>query len=233
MKTTVVIPTYNEARNIGPLIQHIHGIAPFVSVLVMDDNSPDGTADVVTRVCRGDERVSLIVRPEKRGLGAAYIDAFRRLLGDPAVRRIVTMDADFSHDPAHLPALLAAAEHYDLVIGSRYVPGGGIARWELWRRQLSRWANRYVRAVLRKPVRDWTTGYQCISTNALRRIDLDAIDLSGYAFLQQLKYDLLRSGASWCEVPIVFQARREGESKISGFIIREGILGPWKMRMKR
>jgi dolichol-phosphate mannosyltransferase len=232
MKTTVIIPTYNESKNIGPLIEEILSTVPSVEILVVDDNSPDGTAYVVRTLIEERPSVKLLERPRKEGLGAAYIEAFKMLLNDQTIDCIVTMDGDFSHDPKHLPAILAAAQNADLVIGSRYIHDGGIAEWEMWRRQLSYWANMYVRAILRKPIADWTTGYQCIRTAALRRINLGAIDLSGYAFLQELKYILTSGGASFLEVPIIFQARRGGESKISGFIIREGIIGPWKIRKK-
>lgn len=233
MKTAIVIPTYNERDNIEPLIGEILRVAPDVDVLVVDDNSPDGTADVVRNLSQRHPNVKLLFRSGKEGLGAAYIAAFKMLLEDSTIDKLVTMDADFSHDPKHLPALIAACGPVDLVIGSRYIKGGGIAKWELWRRQLSYWANKYVKVILQKPINDWTTGYQCISTKALRKIDTNSIDLSGYAFLQELKYALMSSGAKAVEVPIVFQARREGESKISRFIIREGITGPWKIRADR
>ncbi|MEK7600445.1 MAG: polyprenol monophosphomannose synthase [Patescibacteria group bacterium] len=230
MKTVVILPTYNERGNISFLIEEILRSVPDVGILVIDDNSPDGTADAVRASMQKHASVRLMSRTGKQGLGTAYIAAFKEVLKDELVERVITMDADFSHHPRYLPELISTAKSVDLTIGSRYVKGGGIAKWELWRRQLSYWANVYVRMILRYPIRDWTTGYQCITTRALRAIDLNTIDLSGYAFLQELKYALLSSGATFREIPIIFQARREGESKISGFIIREGITGPWKIR---
>ncbi len=233
MKTVVILPTYNERGNISSLIEEIFRWVPEVGVLVVDDNSPDGTADEVRKCMQRYPAVRLLSRPGKEGLGAAYISAFKEVLKDESVERVITMDADFSHHPKHLPELISTTEHVALVIGSRYVKGGGVAKWEFWRRQLSYWANVYVRLILRYPIRDWTTGYQCITTRALRSLNFDAIDLSGYAFLQELKYSLVSSGATFREIPITFQARRDGESKISGFIIREGISGPWKMRSQK
>ncbi|MEK7515164.1 MAG: methyltransferase domain-containing protein [Patescibacteria group bacterium] len=233
MKTVVILPTYNERGNISFLIEEILRNAPDVGILVVDDNSPDGTADAVRASMQKHASVRLMSRPGKNGLGAAYIAAFREVLADASVETVITMDADFSHHPKYIPELISTAKRFDLVIGSRYVQGGGIAKWELWRRQLSYWANVYVRMILQYPIRDWTTGYQCITTRALRSIDLDTIDLSGYAFLQELKYALVSSGGTFHEIPIIFQARREGESKISGFIIREGITGPWKIRAQK
>jgi dolichol-phosphate mannosyltransferase len=227
-----IVPTYNEAGNIGLLVDGIFNAVPDASVMVVDDGSPDGTANVVRGLMAGRPGLMLYERTAKEGLGAAYVAAFKKALTEHDPALIITMDGDLSHDPAHLPAMLSAAQSNDLVIGSRYVVGGGIAKWEFWRRQLSAWANRYVRTILGLPIMDWTSGFQCIRASALRRIDLSAIDLSGYAFLQELKYALAVAGATFAEVPITFQARREGESKISGFIIREGILGPWKMRFK-
>lgn len=230
MKDYVIIPTYNEKENIAPLVGEIFKILPEINILIVDDNSPDKTADVVKKEMMRYSNLHLMERPQKDGLGGAYIAAFRKLLADNDLGRIITMDGDFSHNPKYIPKLLQICETKDLAIGSRYVRGGGIAKWEFWRRFLSFGANMYVRAVLQKPIHDWTAGFQCIRASALKKIDFDSIDLSGYAFLQELKYMLLVSGASFQEIPIVFEARRGGESKISGFIIREGILGPWKIK---
>ena len=233
MKTIVVIPTYNEHSNITPLIKEIFAHNPGVSVMVVDDNSPDGTAVAVKELMPSYPTLSLLERPQKDGLGGAYIAAFRKIAADPSIERVVTMDADFSHSPADIKRLREASGKVDLVIGSRYVPGGAIAQWEPWRRLLSRCGNWYVRTILQKPISDWTSGFTCINAARLRALDMSTIDLSGYAFLQELKYLLVKAGASVHEVPILFGARRGGESKISGFIIREGIIGPWKMRFKK
>ena len=232
-KTRIIIPTYNERDNIGGLIREIFSKTRDIGILVVDDNSPDGTAQVVRELQKVYPALELLERPEKDGLGGAYIAGFRHILNDTSVVRIITMDADFSHAPADVSRLLDASMEYDLVIGSRYVPGGGIAKWELWRRILSWGGNLYVRLVLSYPIRDWTSGFTCINTSVLRKVDFSRIDLSGYAFLQELKYILLRAGASFQEIPIVFGARRGGESKISGFIIYEGILAPWRLLNKK
>lgn len=233
MKNFVIIPTYNEKENISLLIGEIFKHNPAVNILVVDDNSPDGTANEVKRVMPDFPNLSLLERPTKNGLGGAYIAAFREILRDEDAGSIITMDADFSHDPQDISRLLSGVKEKDLVIGSRYAPGGSIAQWELWRRVLSRAGNIYVQTILRKPIRDWTSGFTCIRKDMLKKIDLSHIDLSGYAFLQELKYLLLKAGAAPVEIPIRFGARRGGESKLSGFIIREGIIGPWKMLLKK
>lgn len=232
MKTYIIIPTYNEAYNIGSLVPIIFSIVPEVYIMVVDDNSPDGTAQKVRDMMATYSNLSLHFRPKKNGLGGAYIDAFQTLLKTPEVGHVVMMDADFSHNPKYLPEFIKQSRDYELVIGSRYVKGGGINRWELWRRILSRGANYYIRIILQKNVRDWTGGFNCIDTRILRLINFSAVELSGYAFISELKYLLLVAGARSREIPIVFEARREGESKISGFIIKEAVLAPWKLRWR-
>ncbi len=232
MKDVVIIPTYNEKENIEPLIQEILSHAPEVHVMVVDDNSPDGTGKIVSDLARTNSHIQLLARTHKDGLGGAYLAGFRQVLAN-GFDRIITMDGDFSHSPHMIPQLLDQAQSHDLVIGSRYTKGGGIPQWEPWRRFLSAGANVYVRLILGHPVADWTSGFNAIRADALRRVPLDSLDLSGYAFLQELKYALIKSGSSFKEIPIIFGARRGGESKISAFIIREGITGPWKMRFKK
>lgn len=229
----IIIPTYNERDNIEGLILEIFSKISNINILVVDDNSPDGTAQVIRRLQKTYSKLNLLEQPIKNGLGGAYVAGFRYVLKNNSVKRVITMDADFSHSPRYLPSLLEACGDGNLVIGSRYVPGGGITKWELWRRILSRCANLYVQLVLQKPVRDWTAGFNCIDANLLRKVNLAEIDLSGYAFLQELKYLLIQNGAWVREIPIIFEERRGGKSKISGFIIREGIIGPWKIRGKK
>ncbi len=228
----IILPTYNEKENIGPLIKIIFSLLPEINILVVDDNSPDGTAVAVEELQKKYPNLSLLKRPVKNGLGGAYIEGFKRLLVDPDIKNIVMMDADFSHNPKYLPQMIAEAENYGLVIGSRYIKGGGIAKWELWRRILSAGGNFYVRILLRRRVHDWTGGFNCIQANYLRKVNLDKIDLSGYAFIMGFKYFLIRAGASAKEIPIVFEARRGGESKLSHHIISEGIIAPWKIILK-
>lgn len=228
----IILPTYNEKENIGPLIEIIFSLLPEIHILVVDDNSPDGTAAAVKELQAQYSNLSLLERPVKNGLGGAYIEGFKRLLADPDIKNIVTMDADFSHNPKYLPQMIAEAENYSLVIGSRYTKGGGIAKWELWRKFLSYGGNFYARILLGRRVHDWTGGFNCIKADYLRKVNLDKIDLSGYAFIMGFKYFLIKAGASAKEIPIVFEARRGGESKLSHHIISEGIIAPWKIILK-
>ena len=233
MKNFIVLPTYNERKNIGSLINEIFLLLPKINILVVDDNSPDGTAAVVKELQARYANLSILERPMKNGLGGAYIGGFKKLLVDPDIKNIVMMDADFSHNPKYLSQIIAEAENYGLVIGSRYIKGGGIAKWELWRKILSAGGNFYVRFLLGRAIYDWTGGFNCIRAEFLRKIDLDSIDLSGYAFIMGIKYFLIKAGARAKEIPIIFEARRGGESKLSHHIIREGIIAPWKLLKRK
>ena len=233
MKNFIILPTYNEKENISSLIEEIFSLLPEINILVVDDNSPDGTADVVENLMSKYSNLSLLKRPEKNGLGGAYIAGFKKLLVNAEVEKIFMMDADFSHNPKYLPQMIAESENYDLIIGSRYVKGGDIAKWELWRKILSAGGNFYVRTLLGRHIHDWTGGFNCIKADHLRKVNLDKIDLSGYAFIMGLKYFLIKAGASVKEIPIIFEARRGGESKMSGHIISEGIIAPWKIILKK
>jgi dolichol-phosphate mannosyltransferase len=230
---TVIIPTYNEAKNIELIVGGIKKVVPSLHILVVDDNSPDGTANIVRALNKKDPTIQLLFRQKKEGLGKAYMHAFTELKKDPAVSHIIMMDADFSHDPSHLPALIAASKHSDIVIGSRYVVGGDTEGWEVWRKFLSKYANVYCRVVTRIPVRDSTAGFNMISLPFIDAELLSKLNLSGYAFQMELKYLLWKKGARFTEVPILFRNRREGESKISNHIIAEGIIAPWKMIFKK
>lgn len=230
MKCVAVIPTYNERENIAPLIEALLATGAIEEILVVDDGSPDKTADAVTALRRRfPGKISLIERPGKRGLGSAYRDAFGKLLGRSDIGTILMMDADLSHDPAAAGALLAARRGADFVVGSRYVRGGGSEGWEWWRKLLSRTANLYCGFLLRTPYRDSTGGFNAIAADRLRQIDLSAIRASGYAFQIELKYRILRSGGVFAEVPITFKNRRAGKSKLSGRIIREGFFAPLRL----
>jgi dolichol-phosphate mannosyltransferase len=231
MRYTVITPTYNEAANIGTLVAEVFKRVPDVSVLVVDDNSPDGTSDVVRKLQAQYPNLSLFLRERKEGLGKAYISAFKRVLNDTDA--VIMMDADLSHHPEYLPKLIAAAEHADVVVGSRYMPGGATQGWELWRRILSRCGNWYARTVTGLPVRDCTAGFMLVKADFLRKVDFSQFDLSGYAFLIELKYLLWKAGARMAQVPIIFRNRIGGESKISSHIINEGILAPWKIRFRK
>ena len=232
MKKVIILPTYNERENIGPLVEQIFYLLSEINILVVDDNSPDGTTDLVEELKVKYPNLSLLKRPVKNGLGGAYIEGFKKLLIDREVDKIIMMDADFSHNPKYLPQMLREAENHDLVIGSRYIKGGGIAKWELWRKILSATGNFYVRTLLGRHIHDWTGGFNCLKADYLRKVDFNKIDLSGYAFIMGLKYFLVKAGANVREIPITFEARRGGESKLSHHIISEGIIAPWKIKMR-
>lgn len=225
----IILPTYNERSNISDLILRIFELHPDINILVVDDNSPDGTRDAVKKLQKKYRNLLLMQRKKKEGLGRAYIDAFKTVLAKKDVRSIIMMDADFSHNPKYLETMFKKMDDYDLVIGSRYVKQGKIESWELWRRLLSWGGNTYCLLILRYPIFDWTTGFNCINPDYLRKIDLDKLDFSGYAFIIGIKYHLVRIGAKAAEIPITFEARRGGESKLSNHIIREGIPTPWRL----
>jgi len=215
MRCLVVLPTYNERENAVPLAREVLAVASSVEVLVVDDNSPDGTgASVRDEIEAGEARLHLLERPGKLGLGTAYLAGFRAAL-EGGYDAVVTMDCDFSHHPRFLPDLLAGMAEHDLMIGSRYVPGGGIANWPLHRRFLSGFANVYTRALLRLPVRDCTSGFRCYRTEVVRAIDPFDSTASGYSFLEEMCWRAHRAGFRIGETPILFEDRVRGQSKIN------------------
>ena len=220
----MVLPTYNERENVAGLLAAVRSTIPAAEILVVDDNSPDGTASVVEEAASELGQIKLLRRPGKHGLGSAYRDGFAVAL-DEAYDAVVSMDADFSHDPASLPDLLRLLDAgADAVIGSRYVPGGDTVDWPLHRRWLSRWGNRYTSLVLGLQVRDCTSGFRAYRAEALRAIDPGSTSAEGYAFLTELVRRLVRPGFRVMETPIVFRDRRYGESKMSGRIIAESMV---------
>lgn len=224
MRTLVVIPTYDEADNIGEAIARVRAAAPEASVLVVDDNSPDGTAGVVEALAAGDDAIAVLRRPGKAGLGTAYRDGFA-WGRERGFEVLVEMDADLSHDPAALPSLLAEVEAgNDLVIGSRYVPGGSIPDWPWHRKALSKWANRYAGAMLRLPVGDSTAGYRAYRGSLLDRLDLPSVRADGYGFQIEMTYRSVGLDADIAEVPISFSDRTLGTSKMSSRIIVEAFV---------
>ena len=230
MKTIVTIPTYNEIENIEKLIQTIFSVMPETHVLIVDDNSPDGTAKKVEEMKKDDERIHLIVRPEKNGLGTAYIAGFKYAL-DNGYDVIFEMDADFSHDPKDLPRLLEALEGHDLVIGSRYITGVNVVNWPLRRLFLSYGANLYTRIITGLPIHDATGGFKAFRAEALAKIDLDRVKSNGYGFQIEMNYLLWQSGARIKEIPIIFIDRRSGVSKMNKKIIYEAIFLVWKLKL--
>jgi dolichol-phosphate mannosyltransferase len=226
----VVLPTYEEATSIERLVAAARAKLPAsAQVLIVDDNSPDGTGEIAARLAGEDGAVHFLHRPVKEGLGPAYIAGFRRALAGGA-GLIVEMDADFSHEPAYLPRLLEAAGRADLAIGSRYVPGGGVTEWGALRRAISRGGSAYARLVLGVGVHDLTGGFKCFRREVLEAIDFDAVRARGYAFQVEMTYRAIELGFDVVEVPIVFRDREAGSSKMSRSIVLEAI---WKVPVLR
>jgi dolichol-phosphate mannosyltransferase len=231
------VPTYDEADNVVELIRAVlaalEGAGADPRVLVVDDGSPDGTADLAEAVARDDPRAAVLRRAAKRGIGPAYREGFRRALAEGAAL-VVEMDCDFSHDPARLPDLVAAAADADLVLGSRYVPGGGVARWGPLRRAVSRGGCLYAQLVLGAPVRDLTGGFKCFRREVLEAIPLDQVTAAGYGFQIEMTYRALQAGFRVVEIPIVFTERERGRSKMSrGIVWEAAALVPrlrWRLR---
>jgi dolichol-phosphate mannosyltransferase len=225
-----VLPTYNEAENIEPFVQavlpQLAAAAPEYHVLIVDDNSPDGTGEIADRLAAEVPAVEVLHRPGKQGLGRAYLAGFERALAGGA-DLVLEMDSDFSHDPQDLPRLIAATEHADVVLGSRYVRGGGVADdWGLRRRVLSRGGSWYARHVLGIPVKDLTGGFKCFRREVLEAIDLEGVHADGYGFQIELTYRAIQAGFRVEEVPIVFRDRQAGTSKMSARIAVEAV---WKV----
>ncbi len=232
MKTLIVMPTYNERENITAIVDDILRYAPQVDLLIVDDNSPDGTGELADALHEQYSNVSALHRAGKLGLGTAYITGFRYAL-DHGYDLIFEMDADFSHDPRYLPAFLAEAERADLVIGSRYVQGGGTPNWSPLRRFISGGGNIFARVMLGLPIKDATAGYRCYRREVLAALDLDSIQSQGYAFQVEMAYQTLKRGFRVHETPIIFVDRRVGKSKMSRKIFIEGFVYVLRVRFGR
>ncbi len=231
MKALVVTPTYNERDNLPILVEGVLKHDGF-QVLVVDDGSPDGTGAVADGLAAAHPgRVQVLHRTGVRGLGRSYVDGLQRALRTDA-ELIFQMDADLSHNPEYLPALAAAAQHYDLVIGSRYLHGVSVVNWPLRRIFLSAFANRYIRAVTNLSPSDCTSGYRCWRRDALARIPLERVFSDGYAFLVEMLFRAARSGCRIGEVPIIFVERRQGQSKVSKAVLIESLITPWRLRLR-
>jgi dolichol-phosphate mannosyltransferase len=232
----LILPTYNEAVNIEPFVHavlpELAEAAPEHRILIVDDNSPDGTGRIADGLAEDLEAVEVLHRPAKQGLGVAYLAGFRRALAGGA-ELILEMDSDFSHSPADVPRLIAAAREADLVLGSRYVPGGGVSDWGLVRRALSRGGSWYARAVLGVHVHDLTGGFKCFHRRVLEEVDLDSIHAEGYGFQIELTYRALRAGFTVKEVPIVFRERQAGLSKMTVRIAAEAVWKVPALRLRR
>lgn len=232
-RALIVVPTYNERDNIERVVDAFLAPVPEAELLFVDDASPDGTGELADALARDNPRVHVLHRAGKLGLGTAYIEGFRWGLAR-GYDYLLEMDADFSHDPRYLPELLARARAgADMVVGSRYTPGGGTENWGLGRRMLSRFGGLYARTVLGVPIRDMTAGFICYRRATLERIDLDAVRSNGYSFQIEMKYRVVKAGMRVEEVPIVFVDRRVGQSKMSRAIVAEALLVCWKLRLSR
>ena len=223
----LILPTYNEAENVEPIVRAARAqLRDGDRILIVDDNSPDGTGTIADRLATEVDGVSVLHRPGKQGLGRAYLAGFQHALAQGA-ELVLEMDADFSHDPADLPRLIAAAEDGgDLVLGSRYVAGGGVTDWGLLRRLLSRGGSWYARRILRVPVRDLTGGFKCFRRSVLEHLDLEGVHADGYGFQIELTYRTVMAGFRVVEIPITFRDRRVGESKMNARIALEAV---WKV----
>lgn len=229
LKTLIIIPTYNEAENISRLLDAVHSHVPDADILVVDDNSPDGTAVMVEGRMKKDPRLSIMKRAGKLGLGSAYIAGFKQAL-ERGYDIVFEMDADFSHNPAYLPKFMEAIKEADLVLGSRYVEGGGVENWPFLRRLVSVGGSLYGRFILGVPYRDLTGGFKCFRRKTLEAIDLDGVHSEGYSFQIELTYRVHKKGLRIKEIPIVFADRLGGKSKMSWKIFLEAIFRVWQMR---
>jgi dolichol-phosphate mannosyltransferase len=230
-RSLVVIPTYNEADNIRTVIGRILGLeSPAIEILIVDDNSPDGTGELVARWAERESRLHLLSRPRKMGLGSAYVNGFRYALQN-GYNAVFEMDADLSHDPYDLPRLLERVDDYDLVIGSRYLKGINVVNWPLPRLLLSVFANWYARTITGMPINDCTSGFKCINSRALASVRLDHFFSNGYAFQIELHYRIWRTGSRICEIPIVFTQRRRGKSKMSHRVQLEAATIVWRLKI--
>jgi dolichol-phosphate mannosyltransferase len=230
MKSIIVIPTYNEKENIIKIIDKIHSIVEEINILVVDDNSPDGTGELVKNKMKNDSRIHIIEREGKLGLGTAYCKGFEYCL-DKGFDYIFEMDADFSHDPVEIPNFLEAIKENDLVLGSRYIKGVNVINWPLKRLLLSYFANMYTRFVTGMKIKDATGGFKCFRATLLSKIDLSSVKTNGYGFQIEMTYRIWKLGGRIKEIPIIFVDRIEGVSKMNKSIIWEAVFMVWKLKL--
>jgi dolichol-phosphate mannosyltransferase len=231
MKTLIIIPTYNELDNLPKLLPEVLSKGTEINVLIVDDNSPDGTAAFVENEMKNNDRIHLIKRSSKQGLGTAYIAGFKYAL-QKNFELIFEMDADFSHDPKEIPKFLDEIKKSDLVIGSRYINGVNVINWPMRRLLLSSFANVYTRIITGMPVHDATGGFKCFRRKVLESINLDQVKSNGYAFQIEMNFKVWKKGFKVKEIPIIFVDRMKGQSKMSRKIVREAVTMVWKLRIK-
>lgn len=230
-RALIIFPTYNERENIEKIVHAVLPLDPRINVLIVDDNSPDGTGEIADRLARDEEKVNVLHREKKDGLGRAYVAGFKWAI-ERGYEYVFEMDADFSHGPEHIKDFLREIQHCDLVIGSRYISGVNVINWPMSRLLLSYFANVYTRVITGLPLRDATGGFKCFRRTVLEAIDLDAIGSSGYSFQIEMSMRVWKKGFRIKEIPIVFVDRTAGESKMSKKIMREAIWMVWWLRIK-
>lgn len=230
-RALIIFPTYNEAENIEKIVHAVLPLDPRISVLIVDDNSPDGTGDIADRLVAADSSVNVLHREKKEGLGRAYLAGFKWAI-ERKYDFIFEMDADFSHGPEYIRDFLKEIQEYDLVLGSRYISGVNVINWPMSRLLLSYFANYYTRIVTGLPLKDATGGFKCFRREVLEALDLDAVTASGYSFQIEMSMRVWKKGFSIKEIPIVFVDRTAGESKMSKKIMREAIWMVWLLRLK-
>ncbi len=230
MDTLIIVPTYNEKENIRELIEAVLGLGLDIGMLIIDDNSPDGTGGIVDAIAEADSRIHVIHRESKLGLGSAYITGFKWALAHTDAKHIFEMDADFSHNPASIPTFLEEIKNHDLVIGSRYLNGITVVNWPLSRLILSCGANIYTRIVTGLPLKDSTGGFKCFRREVLKELPLDTIKSDGYSFQIEMNFFCWKKGFRIKEIPIIFEDRRVGISKMSRRIIWEAAFMVWRLR---
>lgn len=231
MKTLIIIPTYNELENLPRLLPEVLSKDESIDVLIVDDNSPDGTAAFVESQMKNNNRIHLIKRQSKQGLGTAYIAGFKYALQNN-FQLVFEMDADFSHDPKEIPRFLDEIKNSDVILGSRYINGVNVINWPLRRLLLSSFANLYTRVITGMPIHDATGGFKCFRREVLEAIDLDRVKSNGYAFQIEMTFKAWKKGFKVKEIPIIFVDRVKGKSKMSKKIVREAVTMVWKLRIK-
>ena len=229
MKTLVIIPTYNERENIERIVPQVLEQDPSIHILIVDDGSPDGTGEIADQMAKDNDRVHVLHRKGKGGLGTAYIAGFKYAL-EGSYDLILEMDCDFSHDPKSLPKFLEAVQDADLILGSRYISGVNVINWPMSRLLLSYYANVYSRWVTGLPVRDATGGFKCYRREVLQAINLDKVKSNGYSFQIEMSFRAWKKGFKIKEIPIIFEDRKAGQSKMSKKIVREAIWMVWRLR---